>query len=378
MPMKFRTLAIAATATLAACSTATYRPSKTAVPAMLPSGEEEARIHDGVIRNDLAFIETLQGRIKALNDKGLPVADYQLSRAQCWLSFGLEEYHENDRTGIIETALGESRRIVEALEQGAIPAPTQSPVVTSVKLRPDLWAKLDSLRSSPYLSCAGSAVGCLEVLLNEAGHDFNETGWRHARGTLAEAERLAAEAAQHIAACQIDTDGDGVLDPQDRCPNTPHGTVVDANGCPKGDADDDRDGVPNTLDQCPNTPPPARVDARGCEIRDEIRLPGVNFVTDSALLLPPSYAVLDDAAATLKRYPTLSIEVQGHTDSRGSDTHNLKLSERRAAAVRKYLQDHGASNPMTARGYGELQPMADNNSEAGRLQNRRVVLRINN
>lgn len=378
--MKLQILAVTAAVSLAACSTTAYRASKTPVPEMLPSGPESARIHDGVIRKDLAFIETLQGRIKALNDKGIPVGDYQLSRAQCWLSFGLEEYHENDRTGIVETALGESRRIIEALEQGATPAPTQSPVATAVKLRPDLWARLDALRASPYLSCAGEATGCLEVVLNEAGHDFKETGWRHARGTIAEAERMAAEAEQRVASCQLDSDGDGVIDRLDRCPDTPKGTKVDSNGCPVpvADGDDDHDGVPNAADQCPNTPPPARVDVHGCEIRGEIKLPGVNFATDSAKLLPESYAVLDDAAATLKRNPGLVIEVQGHTDSRASDAHNLNLSQRRAAAVRKYLQDRGVTNALTAKGYGETQPIADNNTESGRLQNRRVVLHIVN
>ncbi len=378
--MKLQTLALAAAFSLAACSTTTYRPDKADVPKVLPSGVEEARLHDGVIRKDLAFIEALQGRIKALNDKGIPVEDYQLSRAQCWLSFGLEEYHENDRTGIVETALVESGRIVDALEQGRTPAATQSPVATSVKLRPDLWAKLDALRASPYLSCAGEATGCLEVVLNEAGHDYNETGWRHARGTIAEAERMAAEADQKIAACQLDSDGDGVIDTKDRCPATPRGTTADASGCPlpAADGDDDHDGVANSADKCPNTPPPARVDVRGCEIRDEIKLPGVNFATDSAKLLPESFTVLDDAVATLKRNPGLAIEVQGHTDSRSSDAHNLQLSQRRAAAVQKYLRDHSATNVMTAKGYGESPPIADNNSESGRLQNRRVVLHIAN
>ena len=378
--MKRSILAIAVAATLttvlAGCTTTTYKPTKAAVPQVLPSGPEEARIHDGVIRVDLDHIETLQGRIKALNDKGIPVEDYNLARAQCWLSFGLEEYHENDRTGIIETALTESRRIVEALEQGTTPAPTQSPVATSVKLRPDLWAKLGQFQASPYLSCAGEQTGCLEVILNEAGHDYNETGWRHARGTIAEAERLAAEAGTRIAACQLDSDHDGVLDSADQCPGTPEGTKVDVKGCPLADGDDDRDGVPNRIDRCPNTPPPARVDATGCEIREDIRLPGVNFKTDSAVLLPSSSSVLDDAVATLKRNPDLQIEVQGHTDSRAADAYNLKLSQRRAEAVRQYLQDHGVTNTLTARGYGETQPIADNVTEAGRLQNRRVVLHV--
>jgi OOP family OmpA-OmpF porin len=88
--------------------------------------------------------------------------------------------------------------------------------------------------------------------------------------------------------------------------------------------------------------------------------------------------VLDGAVATLARYPQLRIEVAGHTDSRGADAYNRALSQRRADAVRAYLAEKGASNELTSRGYGEGQPIADNRTDAGRQQNRRVVLRILN
>ena len=382
--MTLRHLQIGTVATLAVflagCASTTYVPVKTDVPAVLPSTPEQARTTDGAIRSDLDWIEDLQGRIKALNDAGIPVEDYQLARAQCWLSFGLEEYHENDRTGVIEAALIESQRIVAALESKATPPATNSPIATSVTLRPDLWAKLDGLKASPGLACATAQTACLEVVLNHAGHEYNETGWRHARGTIAEAERLAAEGESRSAACRVDSDGDGVYDDADRCPGTPRGTPVDATGCPlpPPDGDDDRDGVPNSKDRCPKTPPPARVDAEGCEFKDELRLPGVVFTSDSAQLLPESFAVLDGAVATLARYPQLRIEVAGHTDSRGADAYNRSLSQRRADAVRAYLAEKGASNELASRGYGEGQPIADNRTDAGRQQNRRVVLRILN
>lgn len=363
---------------LSACATTTYTPNNTDVPAVLPSAKEEARITDGAIRADLDWIEGLQGRIKALNDAGTPVEDYHLARAQCWLSFGLEEYHENDRTGVIEAALSESQRIVAALESRTAPPATVSPIATSVTLRPDLWARLAALKASPGFACASQASACLEVVLNHAGHEYAETGWRHAHTTIAEAERLAAEGESRAAACRVDSDGDGVYDDVDRCPATPKGAPVDAVGCPPApiEADDDRDGVANARDKCPNTPPPARVDAEGCEFKEELRLPGVVFATDSAQLLDASFAILDGAVATLQRYPELRLEVAGHTDSRGSEAHNRGLSERRAEAVRRYLADKGARNSMTARGYGESQPIASNSTEEGRTQNRRVVLRI--
>lgn len=173
--------------------------------------------------------------------------------------------------------------------------------------------------------------------------------------------------------CELDSDGDGVVDSKDQCPNTPAGRKVNEVGC---EVDSDGDGVLDSDDQCPGTPPNTRVDIKGCEIKNEIKLPGVVFATDKADLLPESYPVLNDAIATLKKNPDLKIEVAGHTDSRGSDAHNKALSQRRAATVEKYLKDGGVANELQAVGYGESQPIEDNATEAGRQQNRRVVLKI--
>jgi OmpA-OmpF porin, OOP family len=141
-----------------------------------------------------------------------------------------------------------------------------------------------------------------------------------------------------------DSDGDGVLDPNDRCPGTPRGVAVDE---------------------------------RGCTQQGEITLVGVNFETNSATLTHDSHAVLDRLAADLRKYPGLQIELQGHTDSSGTDQYNLNLSERRADAVREYLMAQGvASSQVQARGYGESQPIAGNATADGRAQNRRVVLKV--
>ena len=175
--------------------------------------------------------------------------------------------------------------------------------------------------------------------------------------------------------CELDSDGDGVADSRDQCPNTPPGAKVNERGC---ELDTDGDGVVDSQDKCPDTPKGDRVDAIGCSFKDEIKLPGVVFETNSADLKPESIPVLAGAVATLKRYPDLKIEVAGHTDSRGADAYNLDLSTRRAASVLKFLQDGGVSNVITSRGYGERQPVASNNTDDGRQQNRRVVLRVLN
>ncbi len=178
--------------------------------------------------------------------------------------------------------------------------------------------------------------------------------------------------------CEIfgDSDGDGVTDNVDQCPNTPRGAKVDARGC---ELDSDGDGVVDSKDRCPGTAAGVRVDVNGCEIKGKIDLPGVQFELNSANLKADTTAILDTAAATLRLNSDLKVEVAGHTDSQGAESYNQTLSQQRADAVRQYLISNGASADMlTARGYGEAQPVADNGTREGRAQNRRVELRILN
>jgi OOP family OmpA-OmpF porin len=106
-----------------------------------------------------------------------------------------------------------------------------------------------------------------------------------------------------------------------------------------------------------------------------VTLVGVHFQTNSAKLTADSSAELDPLAANLKGHPRMRVEMQGHTDSTGSPAHNLKLSQARAESVRDYLVDHGVPpQVLTAKGYGETQPVADNKTPQGRAQNRRVVM----
>ncbi len=176
--------------------------------------------------------------------------------------------------------------------------------------------------------------------------------------------------------CELDSDGDGVVDRLDQCPGTPAGRKVNAKGC---DLDSDGDGVIDAMDQCPNTPAGDRVDSKGCSLPKVINLKGVNFDNDKDTLRPDAIAILDEAAATLKRYPGMKVEVAGHTDNRSSDAHNLDLSQRRAKAVMDYFVGKGVeAGRLSAKGYGEAEPIADNGKADGRAQNRRVELRVLN
>lgn len=176
--------------------------------------------------------------------------------------------------------------------------------------------------------------------------------------------------------CELDGDGDGVVDALDKCPTTPPGRKVNAEGC---EPDGDGDGVVDALDQCPTTPAGDKVDSKGCTLLKTIVLKGVNFDNNAAVLRPEAAALLDEQTATLKRYPMLKVEVAGHTDSANSDAYNLALSERRARAVMEYFVSKGvAAEQLSAKGYGESSPIADNGTAEGRAQNRRVELRILN
>lgn len=174
--------------------------------------------------------------------------------------------------------------------------------------------------------------------------------------------------------CEPDSDGDGVVDALDKCPASPVGRKVNAEGC---EPDSDGDGVVDALDQCADTPKGDKVDAKGCTVLEPIVLKGVNFDSDSARLRPESTPVLDKAAETLKRYPHISVEVAGHTDSTHTDTHNQKLSEERAKSVCDYFIQKGIeAQRLRARGYGEAKPTTENATSAGRETNRRVEILI--
>jgi OOP family OmpA-OmpF porin len=176
--------------------------------------------------------------------------------------------------------------------------------------------------------------------------------------------------------CELDSDGDGVVDGLDKCPGTPAGRKVNADGC---ELDSDGDGVVDGLDQCPNTPAGDKVDNKGCTLLNTIVLKGVNFENDSAKLRNEDMPVLDEAVAILNRYPQMKIEVAGHTDNVNTDAYNQPLSERRAKSVMEHFVGKGiAADRMTAKGYGESMPIADNGNAEGRLQNRRVELKVLN
>ncbi len=170
-----------------------------------------------------------------------------------------------------------------------------------------------------------------------------------------------------------DSDGDGVTDDKDECPDTPKGVAVNAAGCPK---DSDGDGVADYMDKCPGTKAGARVNSDGCEIIENVTIQTTvdHFDFDSAELKPAMMAELDKIADKIKATNgDEKILVIGHTDSTGPEAYNQRLSERRAQAVADYLAGKGITN-LSIKGMGESQPVADNGTRDGRAMNRRVEI----
>ena len=203
-----------------------------------------------------------------------------------------------------------------------------------------------------------------------------------------------------------DSDGDGVPDDKDKCPGTPPGVAVDADGCPKyTDADDvpdyldkcpgtpagvavdvdgcpldsDGDGVSDYLDKCPGTPRGVKVDASGCPLASETLaiVTNINFDFDSAALRPDARDKLARVVDILQKNPGVNVMVIGHTDSTGPEDYNKQLSLRRAESVADYLADNNINvGRMSIDGKGESQPLVSNNTRAGRAVNRRVEFQV--
>jgi OOP family OmpA-OmpF porin len=169
--------------------------------------------------------------------------------------------------------------------------------------------------------------------------------------------------------CPPDSDGDGVINEADKCPNTPPGVPVDSYGCPP---DSDGDGVPDYLDQCPSTPAGATVNEVGCWSLKATML----FDTNSSYIRSEAHPLLDEVATILEKNPQIKVEIQGYADNTGTAEYNQWLSERRAKRVMDYLVSKGiARERLQAKGYGSSRPVASNATEEGRAQNRRVELK---
>jgi outer membrane protein OmpA-like peptidoglycan-associated protein len=200
-----------------------------------------------------------------------------------------------------------------------------------------------------------------------------------------------------------DTDGDGINDENDKCPTVKG--LAKYQGCPIPDTD--KDGINDEEDKCPTVPGLARY--QGCPIPDtdgdgindeedkcptivgvasnagcpdlaadlKVAAKSIYFVTGTAKFAFPKLAPqkLQYALDQLNKYPTLNVDIEGHTDNTGSVKINKALSQKRADAIKKYFLSKGiAADRITSTGFGSDRPVADNKTAKGRQDNRRVEM----
>jgi OOP family OmpA-OmpF porin len=197
-----------------------------------------------------------------------------------------------------------------------------------------------------------------------------------------------------------DADRDGVVDSDDWCLQTAAGRKVGPDGCAAGEVDvgcakapaapaakvvpvvmaardSDRDGVEDDDDKCPGTPRNTTVDNKGCAVIEKVVLKGVNFATGSATLKPEAFDSLRSVASAMKANEDLEVRIDGYTDSIGDEQKNRSLSERRAQSVKEFLVKEGIdADRLDTKGHGEDDPVDNNDTPAGRANNRRVSFKV--
>lgn len=285
------------------------------------------------------------------------------------------------------------------------------PIQKVIGVRLDLR---DTLIQKGGAASQGTATHNFEVLLG-ATFTFDRHGPSHARpdadydGLYDDEDECPTVGALTANGCPVDSDGDGFPDGEDDCPRA---AGAEGEMCPNPDPDGD--GVPAPCDLCPDQPgnPPDGCGARDtdgdgfddavdkCPTEAELRngfededgcpdtvpeamkrftgvMRGISFDKGKSTIRKESLATLDAAAQVLAEYPSIRLEISGHTSSEGADDVNQKLSLDRANSVVDYLKSKGIEDSrLTARGAGSSEPIADNGTAAGREENRRIEFRI--
>lgn len=294
---------------------------------------QKARITDEAIQADQKAYETLQGRIKGINDRGRPIRDYHLSKAQCWLDVSFHEYTRNDRSPFTQEAMTESEKLIVGMEGNVSPLPMDTPLVNSAaRLRPDLWDRAFALRGHAGWRCAAQKAACAEVELVHAGNEINQQQWRHAKPYVQIAEDLIGEAQELAAGC---------VPPPAPPPPAPE------------------------IKPAPPVPAPVMVPTPPPLALQQVQLSaGVLFnfdKHDTKNMRPFSVVQLEELVRKVQREKLIvqSIKLSGHADrlnSTGQSDYNQRLSEKRVATVKAELAKLGIDPKlMSAAASGDSQ-----------------------
>jgi len=296
-----------------------------------------ARISDEAIQADHRAYEALQGRIQGLNDRGRPVRDYFLSKAQCWLDVSFHEYTRNDRSAFPQEALTESEKLIQGMERGQSPLPWDTPLVNgAARLRPDLWDQAAALRGHPGWRCAAQKAACAEVELVHAGNEHNQQQWRHAKPYVQIAEDLLGEAQALASACNPPPLPVPAPAPREVAPPPPAPVLL--------------------APSLPPAPPLQQVQLSA----------GVLFnfdKHDARNMRPFSVEQLEALVRRIQREKLIvqSIKLTGHADrlnSTGQGDYNQRLSEKRVDTVKAELARLGISPALlSSAARGDSQPV---------------------
>ena len=232
----------------------------------------------------------------------------------------------------------------------------------------------------------------LDYRSDSDGSTHDDTNWRHhfqamagltfqfgsASAATVRQDPVPEPVVKEDVKAPVDSDRDGVLDSQDKCPGTAPGVRVDNDGCP---ADTDGDGVEDYLDACVDTPAGMEVDRNGCpEAAEEAAVLTLNllFGFDKDQITPFHYNELNKAAEFIKKYPLYPVVIEGYADDQGPIEYNQDLSQRRADNVRNVLikKYKVYASRISAVGFGEVLPVAGNDVVEERMKNRRVVINL--
>lgn len=301
------------------------------------------RTSDGVVSADLRRMAALQRELDAA-----PAADrWRRAYAHALLLAARTEYLDNDRTRFDEAAFDEARAVAGAIARGEpvvteANAPAGATLAGSTKVRPDLWEKLEAMKRSPGFECAAEPLAGMEVQLQWAGNEQVDQGDCNTSPHVAEAERLAADAAMKLEACK------------------PQAPVAAQPVAPEP-----AKPVPTETVPVPVVPTP-----------EELRIPrNVHFALDRYAISERSRQVIAGIAEVLNKYPSITVRLEGHTDSRASAAYNLRLSQNRVNAVRDQMVRFGVDpSRITTAFKGEADLKVSEDSKTNFARNRRVEM----
>lgn len=268
--------------------------------------------------------------LAALKSSSNPWDIYHLAKAQAWLAFAFDARAQRDNSGAINEALEQCDKLTAMLEAKQNNISLATPIIpSSAKLRDDIWQQAEAMKQHQGFRCAASQIAQFEVELVRAGHAYKELGWRHAKPYLQAVERLAKDAEARLSTCAAPVTSEEQLPPE-----------------------------------VAKQPPAAQV----LSLAER-----VHFAYRKAEISHATAQVLEQVAYVLRTTPTLTIELQGHADRRGSQRYNLKLSQQRAVAVREYLVNAGVVQERIAvSASGKARPLVNGHSKLDYARNRRV------